>query len=67
MNGEHHEHHEHHEPGADLFATCVRHGCDDLDLLLDFAGAMGADWRLDAATVHRAALAAWAHPGAAIA
>jgi hypothetical protein len=40
-----------------LFATCVRHGCCDIDLLLDFACAMSACWHppIDGAEIMRAA------------
>src|SRR6516165_3592954 len=40
-----------------LFTTCVRHGCCDIDLLLDFACAMSAGWHLpiDGAEIMRTA------------
>jgi hypothetical protein len=55
------------EPGRNLFRECVRHRCDDIELLIDFAGAMNAGLRLDDAEVRRAAIAALHHPGAATA
>jgi hypothetical protein len=54
------------EPDRDLFRALLHGPRDDLDMLLDCARAVSADWHppMDDAAIRRAAVAAFHHPGA---